>query len=102
LGGQTEKLHNAGWQERQTKQLGWQHKWSMYTGKGGGHAGSQAARHTRRGTRLAGKQTKKSGSRGKQERGGRKDRVGHSTRAGGWASQTDSRLSGKAAGRQTN
>ena len=64
--------------------------------------GMQAVRHTRRGTRLAGKQAKKSGSRGKQETGGRKDRVGHSTRAGGWASQTDSRLSGKATGRQTN
>ena len=47
-------------------------------------------------------QAKKSGSRSRQERVGREDRVGQTTRAGGWASQMDSRLSGKAAGRQTN
>ena len=62
-----------------------------------GGAGMQA-----RQGREVGMQANKSGSRGRQERVGRKDRVGQTTRAGGWASQMDSRLSGKAAGRQTN
>jgi hypothetical protein len=49
---------------------GWRSRYAGKAGKGGGHAGSQAARHMERGTRLAGKQTNKSGSRSRQERVG--------------------------------
>jgi hypothetical protein len=67
----------VGW-ETQMEQ-GWR---GRYAGKGSGHTGSQAARHTRKGTRLVGKQAKKSGSRGRQKRVRMKDWVGQTARAG--------------------
>jgi hypothetical protein len=85
LGGQTEKLHNADWQVRQTKRLGWHTKRSRVGGAGmqARQSGGKAHGKRNKAGRQAGKEIRKQ----RHARKGWQERQGRADNHGGWVGE---------------